>query len=139
MKYSKQTYDKIGKNLALGMPQDLSVALATGKDKGAVNKYAYQICGRETVQAAYAFYCREFQKRAFVDKELLEATAAAEIWKAKGETELKPLEKLAYMKFIADINGHNAKDRGQAAKRSITLTNTLLNLTNKHKERNELT
>lgn len=124
--YSKKTKEQIGRNLALGMSNDLAVAQATGKDKTAVNKYAYKVVQHEDVQAAMELYSKEFQKRSFVTKEMLEAKLASMIFRGEDE-ELKPMETIAAMKLVADLNGHTAKAKqGQQnadTKRGTALSN----------------
>lgn len=132
-KFSDQTYKKIGMNLALGMSQDAAVASATGRDKVAVNKYAYQVCKHDIVQRALEEYSEQFQKQAFVTKEMLEAKAAEMVFgrDEEGNPLCKASDQLGWAKFIGDLNGLTATARAKEKNADTRRGEALVNMANK--------
>ena len=130
--YSKKTYEQIGMNLALGMSQDLAVATATGKDKTAVNKYAYKVCQHETVIEAMEAYEAEFKKNAIADKSVVEARLLQKVF---GDEYEKPSDELGAMKLLAAMNGWLSKDKVADKNAATNRGNAIANMA--HKFNNE--
>lgn len=126
-KFQDKVYEQIGMNLALGMNQAEAVSRATGKDQETVSKYAYQIVKHDMVVAALAHYQEKFREKAYVEKDMLESEAAKAIF----TEDLKPNEKLAYMRFIAELNGFFAKDKARQQDSDTKRGSAMIALANK--------